>query len=45
MIWVLVPLVVALGLLLLTLVNVWRTRAMERRWKQVLQEHERWDPS
>jgi len=46
MVWVLLPLVLALGLLLLTLVNVWRTRAIERRWKQVLHEQERGgDPS
>ena len=43
MVWVLLPLVLALGLLLLTLVNVWRTRAIERRWKQALHEQERGD--
>jgi uncharacterized membrane protein len=47
MVWFLLPLVLALGLLLLTLVNVWRTRAIERRWKQALHEQERGggDPS
>jgi hypothetical protein len=44
MVWVLLPLVLALGLLLVTLVNVWRTRAIERRWKKALHEQERWDP-
>jgi hypothetical protein len=45
MVWIVLPLVLALGLLLLTLVNVWRTRAIERRWEQVLHEQERMDPS
>jgi sensor domain CHASE-containing protein len=44
MVWVLLPLLLALGLLLVTLVNVWRTRAIERRWKQALHEQERWGP-
>jgi hypothetical protein len=40
MIWLVLPLV--LGLLLLVLSNLWRTRAVERRWERALREQEGW---
>ncbi len=45
MVWALLPLVLALGLLLLTLVNLRRTRSIERRWEQALGEQETRDAS
>jgi len=32
----------ALGFLVLTLGNAWRTRVIERRWQHALDEQKRW---
>jgi hypothetical protein len=45
MVWTLLPLALALGLLLLTLANARRARAIERQWEQALHDQDRRDTS
>lgn len=45
MAWLLLLLPLVLGWLVLTLINTWRMRAVERQWEQALHEQDRWDPS
>ena len=44
MVWALLPLALALGLLLLTFVHAWHTRSIEDRWERALREHEKQYP-
>jgi hypothetical protein len=41
--WLFLLFPLLLSWLLLTLINVWRARHIERRWNHVLREQDRWD--
>lgn len=43
--WLFLLLPLPLIWVLLTLISLWRTRYIERRWNHVLRDQERWDLS